>query len=102
MDEISYRFETVNPKSKIQTGMAGIDPKGNYKQRKIPYILSDSHITEILDQVCDNRLKFIFDYLNLIFIPAPSFTRVEVPLLPPSHPPTPLPGHRLTLPHHAP
>ena len=39
-----------------QTGMAGIKPDGTYKQKKIPYLLSDSHITEILDQICDNRL----------------------------------------------
>ena len=35
--------------------MAGITPDGTYKQKKIPYLLSDSHITEILDLVCDNR-----------------------------------------------
>ena len=90
VDEISFRFESTNPKSKIETGSAGrtstnlyanlqqypltisrsrlwnmkrlslnsatgIDPQGHMKQRKIPYMLSDTHITEILDQVCDNR-----------------------------------------------
>lgn len=67
VDEISYRFETVNPKSKIETGMSGIDPKGNYKQKKIPYILSDSHITEILDQICDNSWHYVqmgYDPIN--------------------------------------
>ena len=55
VDEISFKFESVNPKAKIETGMAGITPDGTYKQKKIPYLLSDSHITEILDLVCDNR-----------------------------------------------
>ena len=40
----------------LQTGQAGISPDGTYKQKKIPYMLSDTHITEILDLVCDNRL----------------------------------------------
>ena len=66
VDEISFRFESVNPKSKIETGSAGITPDGTYKQKKIPYLLSDTHITEILDQVCDNR----WDKVSLVFVVA--------------------------------
>jgi len=59
VDEISFRFESTNPKSKIETGSAGIDPNGHMKQKKIPYMLSDTHITEILDQVCDNSWHYV-------------------------------------------
>lgn len=59
VDEISFKFESVNPKSKIETGMAGITPDGTYKQKKIPYLLSDSHITEILDLLCDNSWHYV-------------------------------------------
>jgi len=59
IDEIAFRFEKVNPKSTIETGMAGIKPDGTYKQKKIPYLLSDSHITEILDQICDNSWHYV-------------------------------------------
>jgi len=67
VDEISFKFEKVNPKAKIETGQAGITPEGEYKQKKIPYLLSDSHITEILDLVCDNSWHYVqmgYDPIN--------------------------------------
>eukprot|EP00112_Aurelia_sp_Birch-Aquarium-sp1_P026745 Seg97.7 transcript_id=Seg97.7/GoldUCD/mRNA.D3Y31 product="Protein canopy 2" protein_id=Seg97.7/GoldUCD/D3Y31 len=72
VEEIEHSISKVDPKKTIEIEGFRVDPQGNQKSTSIPYSRSETHLTEITENLCSemnkyaqskdketNRLKFI-------------------------------------------
>eukprot|EP00062_Callorhinchus_milii_P022103 gi/632979529/ref/XP_007906521.1/ PREDICTED: protein canopy homolog 1 [Callorhinchus milii] len=54
VDEIEWAIKKVDPKKTIQVGSYRIGPDGSQKTNEILYARSETHLSEILEDVCSN------------------------------------------------
>ncbi|XP_072020760.1 protein canopy homolog 2-like [Amphiura filiformis] len=53
VDEVQYAIDSEDPTKMIDFGFR-IDPKGGAKRKNVKYAGSETHMMELLDEVCDN------------------------------------------------
>eukprot|EP00794_Sanderia_malayensis_P000089 gene89-693_t len=58
VDEIEYAISQVHPDKTIQIEGFRVDPKGNQKSKTIPYARSETHLTEVSENLCSEMNKF--------------------------------------------
>ncbi|KAM6919163.1 protein canopy-1 [Xenentodon cancila] len=54
VDELKYSISQVDPKKTISVGGFRLNPDGTMKDRKVPLVRSETHLSELLDQVCNS------------------------------------------------
>ncbi|XP_031559385.1 protein canopy homolog 2-like [Actinia tenebrosa] len=59
VDEIEWEISKVDPKKVIEVESFRVDPTGKQSySRKIPYARSETHLTELLENICDNMKQY--------------------------------------------
>eukprot|EP00057_Strongylocentrotus_purpuratus_P022062 XP_011676536.1 PREDICTED: protein canopy homolog 2 [Strongylocentrotus purpuratus] len=58
ISEVEYAITQEDPHQTITVGSFRIDPKGEQKQKKIPYAGSELHLTEVMETVCDKMTDY--------------------------------------------
>uniref|UniRef100_UPI0037E97F16 protein canopy-1 n=1 Tax=Semicossyphus pulcher TaxID=241346 RepID=UPI0037E97F16 len=54
VDEMNYSISQVDPKKIINVGGFRINPDGTMKDKKVPLARSQTHLSELLEGVCDS------------------------------------------------
>ncbi|XP_036375350.1 protein canopy-1 [Megalops cyprinoides] len=52
-DELNYSISKVDPKKTIHVGSFRLNPDGSLNDKKVPLARSETHLTELLEDVCD-------------------------------------------------
>ncbi|XP_029450563.1 protein canopy homolog 2 isoform X2 [Rhinatrema bivittatum] len=58
VDELEWEISQVDPKKTIQLGSFRINPDGSQSVIEIPYSRSETHLTELLERVCENMREY--------------------------------------------
>ncbi|CAJ1087292.1 protein canopy-1-like [Xyrichtys novacula] len=58
VDELNYSISQVDPKKIINVGGFRINPDGTMTDKKVPLARSQTHLSELLDQVCDGMSDY--------------------------------------------
>ncbi|KAM9845202.1 protein canopy-1 isoform 1-T3 [Aulostomus maculatus] len=58
VDELNYSISQVDPKKTINVGSFRINPDGTVKDKKVPLARSETHLSELLDGVCDSMSDY--------------------------------------------
>ncbi|XP_074543930.1 protein canopy-1 isoform X2 [Halichoeres trimaculatus] len=58
VDELNYSISQVDPKKIINVGGFRINPDGTMTDKKVPLARSQTHLSELLDQVCDSMTDY--------------------------------------------
>ncbi|KAI0207662.1 Canopy-like protein 2 [Lamellibrachia satsuma] len=58
VDEVAWEISQIDPKKTIQVGSFRIDPQGNQKVREVPLATSEAHLTELLENICENMKNY--------------------------------------------
>jgi len=59
VEEIEYEISKVDPKKVLEVDGFRIDPQGNQmKRRTIPYARSETHLTEITEELCERMNQY--------------------------------------------
>ncbi|XP_072265096.1 protein canopy homolog 2 [Pyxicephalus adspersus] len=58
VDELEWEISQVNPKRTIQKGSFRINPDGSQSITEIPYARSETHLIEVLEQVCEKMTEY--------------------------------------------
>ena len=58
VNEIEYAISKVNPNKVLEVEHFRVDPQGNRGGSKIPYARSETHLTEVLEKVCEKMNKY--------------------------------------------
>ncbi|XP_016351648.1 protein canopy homolog 2-like [Sinocyclocheilus anshuiensis] len=53
VDEMEWAISQIDPKKMIQTGSFRIDPDGSQSVREVPFSRSESHLLELMEEVCE-------------------------------------------------
>ncbi|XP_018613407.1 protein canopy-1 isoform X2 [Scleropages formosus] len=53
-DELNYSVSQVDPKKTIHVGSFRLNPDGSLEDKKVPLARSETHLTELLENVCDS------------------------------------------------
>ncbi|XP_016096497.1 protein canopy homolog 2 [Sinocyclocheilus grahami] len=53
VDEMDWAISQIDPKKRIQTGSFRIDPDGSQSVREVPFSRSESHLLELMKEVCE-------------------------------------------------
>ncbi|XP_033854920.1 protein canopy-1-like [Acipenser ruthenus] len=54
VEELNYSIKQVDPKKTIQVGNFRIAPDGSQKHSKVPFARSETHLTELMEEVCNH------------------------------------------------
>ncbi len=57
-DEVEYAISKVDPTKTIQIEGFRVDPKGNQHSKSIPYARSETHLTEVAENLCGEMNKY--------------------------------------------
>ncbi|XP_066544259.1 protein canopy-1 isoform X2 [Amia ocellicauda] len=63
VDELSYSIKQVDPKKTINIGSFRLNPDGSMKDQKVPLARSETHLTELLEEVC-NKMNDYAHYVD--------------------------------------
>ncbi|XP_071100666.1 protein canopy homolog 2-like [Haliotis cracherodii] len=58
VDEMNWSISQVDPKKTLQAGSFRVDPKGNQAIKEIPYARSETHLTELVEEVCGRMNEY--------------------------------------------
>nr|XP_057925460.1 protein canopy-1 isoform X2 [Doryrhamphus excisus] len=58
VDELNHSINLVDPKKTINVGSFRLDPDGSMKDKKVPLARSETHLSELLDGVCDHMSDY--------------------------------------------
>ncbi|XP_059199966.1 protein canopy-1 [Centropristis striata] len=58
VDELKYSISQVDPKKMINVGGFRLTPDGTMKDKKVPLARSETHLSELLDGVCDSMSDY--------------------------------------------
>ncbi|XP_054625485.1 protein canopy-1 [Dunckerocampus dactyliophorus] len=58
VDELNHSISLVDPKKTINVGSFRLKPDGSMKDRKVPLARSETHLSELLDGVCDHMSDY--------------------------------------------
>uniref|UniRef100_A0A671PXS9 Protein canopy homolog 2-like n=1 Tax=Sinocyclocheilus anshuiensis TaxID=1608454 RepID=A0A671PXS9_9TELE len=53
VDEMEWAISQIDPKKMIQTGSFRINPDGSQSVREVPFSRSESHLLELMEEVCE-------------------------------------------------
>ncbi|KAM9720051.1 protein canopy-1 isoform 1-T2 [Menidia menidia] len=53
VDELNFSISQVDPKKTINVGSFRLSPDGTMKDKKVPLARSETHLSELLDSVCE-------------------------------------------------
>lgn len=59
MAEFDKEVKKINPVQKIDIGGYQIDAEGNYKQERISLAKSETHLSELIDEVCEKMDDYV-------------------------------------------
>jgi len=57
-DEIKYAISKVDPKKLLQVNGFRVDPNGNQKSKQVSYARSETHLTSVMDELCETLKGF--------------------------------------------
>ncbi|KAL4624664.1 hypothetical protein GN956_G17546 [Arapaima gigas] len=57
-DELSYSISQVDPKKTIHIGSFRLNADGSLKDKKVPLARSETHLTELLEEVCNSMSDY--------------------------------------------
>jgi len=58
VNEIEHEISKVDPNKVLEVERFRVDPQGNQRGAKIPYARSETHLTEVLENVCEKMNKY--------------------------------------------
>ncbi|XP_014879156.1 protein canopy-1 [Poecilia latipinna] len=58
VDELNYSISQVDPKMTINVGSFRLNPDGTMTDKKVPFARSETHLSELLDGVCDSMSDY--------------------------------------------
>uniref|UniRef100_A0A3P8UDT9 Canopy FGF signaling regulator 1 n=1 Tax=Amphiprion percula TaxID=161767 RepID=A0A3P8UDT9_AMPPE len=58
VDELNYSISLVDPKKTINVGSFRLNPDGSVKDKKVPFARSETHLSELLDGVCNSMSDY--------------------------------------------
>ncbi|XP_016335216.1 LOW QUALITY PROTEIN: protein canopy homolog 2-like [Sinocyclocheilus anshuiensis] len=58
VDEMEWAISQIDPKKMIQTGSFRINPDGSQSVREVPFSRSESHLLELMEEVCERMNDF--------------------------------------------
>ncbi|XP_034062265.1 protein canopy-1 [Gymnodraco acuticeps] len=53
-DELNYSISQIDPKKTINVGGFRLNPDGTMKDKKVPLARSETHLSELLEEVCNS------------------------------------------------
>ncbi|XP_023660494.2 protein canopy-1 [Paramormyrops kingsleyae] len=57
-DELNYSISRVDPKKTIHVGSFRLNPDGSLDDKKVPLARSETHLTELLEEVCNSMSDY--------------------------------------------
>ncbi|XP_037537986.1 protein canopy-1 [Nematolebias whitei] len=58
VEELNHSISQVDPKKTINVGSFRLNPDGTMKDKKVPFARSETHLSELLDQVCNSMSDY--------------------------------------------
>ncbi|KAK9539569.1 hypothetical protein VZT92_004668 [Zoarces viviparus] len=58
VDELNYSISQVDPKKTVNVGGFRLNPDGTMKDKKVPLARSETHLSELLDGVCNSMSDY--------------------------------------------
>ncbi|KAF1383239.1 hypothetical protein PFLUV_G00129670 [Perca fluviatilis] len=58
VDELNYSISQVDPKKTINVGGFRLNPDGTMKDKKVPLARSETHLSELLEGVCNSMSDY--------------------------------------------
>ncbi|XP_051267980.1 protein canopy-1 isoform X2 [Dicentrarchus labrax] len=58
VDELNYSISQVDPKKTINVGSFRLNPDGTMEDKKVPLARSETHLSELLDGVCNSMTDY--------------------------------------------
>uniref|UniRef100_A0A3P9P5L8 Canopy FGF signaling regulator 1 n=1 Tax=Poecilia reticulata TaxID=8081 RepID=A0A3P9P5L8_POERE len=58
VDELNYSISQVDPKKTINVGSFRLNPDGTMTDKKVPFARSETHLSELLDGVCNSMSDY--------------------------------------------
>ncbi|XP_076732940.1 protein canopy-1 isoform X1 [Maylandia zebra] len=58
VDELNHSISQVDPKKTINVGSFRLNPDGTMKDKKVPFARSETHLSELLDGVCNSMSDY--------------------------------------------
>ncbi|XP_026170021.1 protein canopy-1 [Mastacembelus armatus] len=58
VDELNYSISQVDPKKTINVGSFRLNPDGSMTDKKVPLVRSETHLSELLDEVCNSMSDY--------------------------------------------
>ncbi|KAM9790486.1 protein canopy-1 [Syngnathus typhle] len=58
VDELNHSIDQVDPKKTINIGSFRLNPDGTMKDKKVPLARSETHLSELLDGVCNSMSDY--------------------------------------------
>ncbi|XP_053186061.1 protein canopy-1 [Scomber japonicus] len=58
VDELNYSISQVDPKQTIHVGSFRLNPDGTMQDKKVPLARSETHLSELLDGVCNSMSDY--------------------------------------------
>ncbi|KAK1173996.1 protein canopy-1-like [Acipenser oxyrinchus oxyrinchus] len=58
VEELNYSIKQVDPKKTIQVGNFRFAPDGSQKHSKVPFARSETHLTELMEEVCNHMNNY--------------------------------------------
>ncbi|XP_017291561.1 protein canopy-1 [Kryptolebias marmoratus] len=58
VDELNYSISQVDPKKTINVGSFRLNPDGTMKDKKVPFARSETHLSELLEKVCNGMSDY--------------------------------------------
>ncbi|XP_013869295.1 protein canopy-1 [Austrofundulus limnaeus] len=58
VDELNYSIKQVDPKKTINVGSFRLNPDGTMKDKKVPFARSETHLSELLEGVCNSMSDY--------------------------------------------
>ncbi|XP_058273882.1 protein canopy-1 [Hemibagrus wyckioides] len=57
-EELKYSISQIDPKKTVQVGGFRLNPDGSLTDKKVPLARSETHLSELLDGVCNNMSEY--------------------------------------------
>ncbi|XP_037386728.1 protein canopy-1 isoform X2 [Pygocentrus nattereri] len=57
-DELSYSISQIDPKKTVNVGGFRLNPDGSMTEKTVPLARSETHLSELLDGVCNNMSDY--------------------------------------------
>ncbi|XP_072524883.1 protein canopy-1 [Salminus brasiliensis] len=57
-DELNYSISQIDPKKTVQVGGFRLNPDGSLKEKTVPLAKSETHLSELLDEVCNSMSDY--------------------------------------------